>query len=282
MAQPAAIPRSLLFVPGHRQSMLAKAAERGADAVVLDLEDSVPPAEKETARSLVGEALKAWPAGSVSARFVRINPPRAGMVRLDAEVLAGHDDVVVVVPKVDRAIELAAVRDALPGRAIVVNIETPRSIQHADELADYPDVVGLFLGGEDLTSALGMRRTPHGHELDHARWQVLLSARAAGIAAWDTICPEFRDLDVLAHDCETAARMGFDGKFAIHPAQVPVIHRAFSPSTEEAERAARIVDAFDRAVHEGLAAVEVDGQMVDPPVAERARAILRRSDWGGR
>lgn len=257
--------------------MLAKASERGADAVVLDLEDSVPRSEKDTARRMVAAALASWPAGSKTRRYIRINAPRFGQVHLDMSVLGTDDDVGVVVPKVDRAIDLAPVRDASVSSSIIVNVETPRALLHAEELADYPGVAGLFLGGEDLSATLGMRRTPEAHELDAARWQVLVAARAAGIAAWDTICPEFRDMDVLARDCATAASMGFDGKFAIHPAQIPIIHAAFTPTLEEAERAQRIVAAYDAAVASGVGAVEVDGQMVDPPVAERARALLQRA-----
>ena len=273
----AGIPRSFLFVPGHREAMLAKAADRGADAIVFDLEDSVPSAEKDTARQLVADALAAWPASSTTRRYVRINAPRFGQVHHDMQAIEDIEDVGVIVPKVDRAIELAAVRNAAPWREIIVNVETPRALLHAEELAESYGVSGLFLGGEDLSAALGMRRTPSGRELDAARWQVLVAARAAGIAAWDTICPEFRDLDVLARDCAVAAAMGFDGKFAIHPAQIPVIHAAFTPTAEEAERAARIVAAYDAAVADGLGAVAVDGEMVDPPVAERARALLRRA-----
>ena len=257
--------------------MLAKAADRGADAIVFDLEDSVPVAQKAAAREMVASALAAWPANSPVRRYVRITPPRFQQVDLDLQVIAMYGDVGVVVPKVDRAIELASVCDAAAGREIIVNVETPRAVLHAEELASARGVTGLFLGGEDLSATLGMRRTPEGHELDAARWQILLAARAAGIAAWDAICPEFRDLGILTRDCVTAAAMGFDGKFAIHPAQIPVIHAAYTPSPAETEQAARIVAAFDAAVAEGVGAVEVDGQMVDPPVAERARSLLQRA-----
>ena len=104
-----------------------------------------------------------------------------------------------------------------------------------------------------------------------------MAARAAGVAAYDTICPEFRDADILATDCRNAAAMGYDGKFAIHPAQIPVIHAAFTPSEDDVERARRIVDAYEAAVARGEGAVAVDGQMVDPPVAERARQLINRA-----
>ncbi|MCO5175698.1 MAG: CoA ester lyase [Thermomicrobiales bacterium] len=271
------LPRSLLFVPGHRQEMLAKATERGADAVVLDLEDSVPLAKKEEARRHVAAALADWPTGSPVQRFVRINAPRFGCVEDDLRAVTDHADVTLVVPKVDRVIELEPVRRLAVGRDLVVNIETPRSLLHAEAFADAIGVTGLFLGGEDLSASIGMRRTPDGAELQAARWMLLLAARAAGIAAWDSICPEFRDTAPLQRECEMAAAMGFDGKFAIHPAQIPTIHVAFAPSSDEVDKARRIVEAYDAAVHEGHGAVSVDGAMVDPPVAERARALLARA-----
>lgn len=269
-------PRSLLFVPGHRDTMLAKAATLPADAIVFDLEDSVPLAEKDAARERVAAALRAWPDNAPQA-LVRVNPPRAGCLDADLGAVLARDGVGVVVPKVDRPVELAALLEALgAGRELLVNIETPRAVLRAEAFADTPGVTGLFVGGEDLTLALGARRTPAGDELTWARWMVLLAARAAGVAAYDTIQAEFRDLDMLARDCAVAATMGFDGKFAIHPAQLPVINAAFTPTPEELERAQRVVAAYDAAVARGEGAVAVNGQMVDPPVAERARALLAR------
>lgn len=270
-------PRSLLFVPGHRESMLAKSVSLGADAIVFDLEDSVPPDQKDLARELVTAALASWPENG-PLPVVRVNSPRSSTMAADAAVVRSHPSAAVVVPKVDRPLELAAVFDAVGrDRAVIVNLETPRSILGAESFADTYGVDGIFLGGEDLTNALGMIRTSEGDELTWPRFMVLVAARAAGIAAYDTICPEFRDLAVLERDCRRAAEMGFDGKFAIHPAQIPVIQRAFTPSDAEIERSRRIVAAFDDAVARGHGAVAVDGTMIDPPVAERARAMLRRS-----
>lgn len=271
--------RSLLFIPGHRQSMLAKARAVPADAVVFDLEDSVPASEKDTARALVADILDDWPESGAPAAFVRINPPRAAHLHLDLEVLDAHDHVGIIVPKVDLPIELSAVFDRMGrgSRDIIVNIETPRSLLRAADFADTSGVSGLFLGAEDLTNALGMRRTSAGDELSWPRFLVLAASRAAGIEAYDTIHPEFHNLDTLRADCERAASYGFDGKFAIHPAQIPVINAAFTPPEDEVAHARRVVEAFEAAVERGDGAVAVDGQMVDPPVAERARALLRRA-----
>ncbi len=269
--------RSLLFVPGHRESMVAKAPTILTDAIVLDLEDSVPTAEKAAARQRVAKALREWPTGR-PVPYVRILPPSDDSIVVDVAVALAHASAGVIVPKVNRPDELTYVIDSLGGREIIVNIETPRSLLHVEEFADVPGVTGMFLGGEDFTFALGARRTREGTELAWPRYLLLVAARAAGIVAYDTICPEFRDLDILAADCQTAAAAGYDGKFAIHPAQIPVIHDAFTPGADELERAQRIVDAYDSAVANGDGAVAVDGQMVDPPVAERARALLSRAN----
>jgi citrate lyase subunit beta / citryl-CoA lyase len=259
--------------------MVAKASERGADAVVFDLEDSVPPSEKANARALVSDEIRNWSSDSACRVYVRVNPPRHNLLDEDLQVLNSGVVAGVVVPKVDFPIELAALveRSVDRNRDVIVNIETPRSILHAEDFARTPGVGGLFLGGEDLTESLGMHRTPGSDELAIARFLMLAACRAAGIAAYDTICPEFRDLDVVYNDALTASTMGFDGKFAIHPSQIEPIHRAFTPTDVDLAQARRIVDAYDQAVADGRAAVAVDGKMIDPPVAERARALVTRA-----
>jgi citrate lyase subunit beta / citryl-CoA lyase len=268
--------RSLLFIPGHRESMLAKAATMEADAVVFDLEDSVPPDLRETARALVRDLLLNW--SGTPQPLVRLNSPDAGVLAQDAAVVDGTT-AGVVIPKVSLPGELDAVFNAIGGREreVIVTLETPRALLRAEAFADTFGVDGMFVGGEDLTHAMRSRRTREGTELNWARNVTLVAARAAGIAAYDTICPEFRDLEILAADCAVSAALGYDGKFAIHPAQIPVIHRAFAPSASEIEYAKRIVEAFDEAVARGSTAIALDGQMIDPPVAERARALLERA-----
>jgi citrate lyase beta subunit len=269
--------RALIFVPGHRESMVEKARTLTSDAVVFDLEDSVPPTEKQAARSLVRRMLQNLEAAGSPRCFVRFSHPSLGLVSDDAAVVRGTS-AGIVVPKVDRTTDLDEVFNAVGTREheLIVNIETPRALLHAEEFADLPGVDGLFLGGEDFTNLIGSRRTPGGEELDWARHMLLLAARAGGIAAYDTICPEFRDMQVLERDCQRAAAMGFDGKFAIHPAQVPVIQSAFTPPQEEIDAARRIVEEFDAAMARGEGAIAIDGQMIDPPVAERARALLAK------
>jgi citrate lyase subunit beta/citryl-CoA lyase len=210
---------------------------------------------------------------------VRVNAPALSVLELDAEAIPPASNAGLLIPKVDRPAELDVLASLprLRGRELLVSIETPRSLFHLEGFADHPAVGGLFLGSEDLTQALGVRRTAEGVELALPRLLVVAAARAAAKAAFDSICPEFRDLDVLHRDAVAGADAGFDGKFAIHPAQLPVIVDAFMPSAAELEHAEHVVRAFDEAVEQGRGAVAVDGQMVDPPVAERARALLARA-----
>ncbi len=272
-------PRTLLFVPGHRESMVAKATSRNADAIVFDFEDSVPLAEKAAARRTVAGELAGRDDQSGPQLYIRINAPSFDMLDDDLAVVADHPNIGIIIPKVDRPAELAGVFDRIGQgeRDVIINIETPRSILRAEAFADTPGVGGLVLGGEDLTLLLGMRRTDSSDELTIPRFMLLAACRAAGIAAYDVVCPEFRNLDIVEQDARTAAAMGYDGKFAIHPAQIDPILRAFTPNAEELAQAQGIVDAYDQAVAEGRGAVEVDGQMIDPPVAERARAIVNRA-----
>lgn len=272
--------RSLLFVPGHRAEMHVTALESGADAVVFDLEDSVPAAEKARARELVAGALERYSKERRGRLYVRISSPREGLLDDDIATIAPFSGIGLIVPKIDRAVELQMVFDRLPDRAhdLIVNVETPRALLTIQEISDTAGVGGLFLGGEDLTESLGMVRTAGSIELSVPRFLMVVASRAAGIAAYDTVCPEFRDLDVVRSDATTAASMGFDGKFAIHPAQIEPINQAFTPGENEIAEAQRIVEAFDAAVREGHGAVAVDGKMIDPPVAERARNLLARAN----
>lgn len=259
--------------------MVAKAREIHAQAVVFDLEDSVPQGEKGAARERVAAALSDWPDDSSTRPFIRINPPRARMLSDDARVLESQPSAGIVVPKVDRPIELGGLSDhpVTRGCEVIVTIETPRSLLHVEDFADSPLVSGLCLGGEDLAFNMGFERTAGASEFTIPRFLILAACRAAGIGAYDSICPEFRDMSVVEDDARNGARMGFDGKFAIHPAQIDAIHRAFQPSADDLSLAREIVDAYDEAVRQGRGAVAVQGQMIDPPVAERYRLILARA-----
>lgn len=260
--------------------MLSKALASDADAVTFDLEDGVAPDAGPEARRAVADALADAPADRLVG--VRINRPDAGGdVDLDA-VLGGREPDYVVVPKVERPRVLERLAGRLDERgsdaSLRATVETAPGVLEAPAIAAAPRVGGVGFGGEDLSADLGAAPTPGGTELDYARQRVVVAAAAAGVPALDTVYADFEDDEGLRAEAERAARLGFDGKSAIHPAQVGTINEAFTPAEAAVERARRVVEAFEAA--EG-GAVRVDGEMVDLPVYERARRVLDRARAAG-
>jgi citrate lyase subunit beta / citryl-CoA lyase len=271
---------SWLFIPGDSEKMLGKAPVLAAGAVVLDLEDAVAPDQKQRARELVAATVHA--AGIAAPTFVRINPLEGGLGRADLAKVVAPGLRGIMLPKAQSVSQLEALDEALneaeatagieAGTVLVAAlIETPQGVLNAPQLARGPRVSALCLGGEDLSLALGARRTPEGHELDFARAMLVTAAAAAGVQAIDTVWTNIRDLDGLERECRFTRDLGFTGKLAIHPGQLDAIHDAFAPGPEELALARRIVTAFEGSVGGVLA---VDGKMVDAPVVERARLVL--------
>ena len=271
-------PTALLFVPADRAARYLPTAEAtGARAVILDLEDGVSPGAKAAARSAVDE-VASDPQRIVL--LVRINAESTPWHQMDLELVARVRPAAIVVPKAEAPGRIRAIRDEVRSRAgigipIIALIETPRGLIAAGDVARVGGVVGLALGGEDLTSSLGAARTRAGRELLLARQMLLLAARAANVWAFDTICPEVPAGRWSFSEATAAKRAGYDGKLAIHPSQVRVFHDAFRPTDDEAARARSIVRAFDEAVAAGAGVTTVDGRMVDLPIADRARQVLR-------
>lgn len=269
--------RSLLFVPGTRADRFGKAMASGADAVVFDLEDSVEPAQKARARELVGDFLAA-PADRDVMRLVRLNAATSPTFPAELEYFVAHRGFdAVVLPKAERAdiVETVGARLKVP---IVPLLETVRGILRAAEIASArADVAALLFGAEDLTAELGIARTIDGEELVLARSTVVLAAAAGGADAIDAVFTDVRDEDGLRRDCERACAVGFRGKMAIHPAQVAVIHEAFTPGAAELADARRLVDAYEAAQQAGEGVIRLDDRMVDVPVVERARRLLERA-----
>jgi citrate lyase subunit beta / citryl-CoA lyase len=280
--------RSMLFTPGNRADLIEKAIRSGTDAVIVDLEDAVPLDSKVAAR----DALAELPDSDVPL-YVRINGAETDLLWGDV-VAAGRAAVAgIVVPKAEDAGLLRRVSGALtaleiasrrePGAIeIVPLLESAIGVRDADELLSCDDRISsvLFGSGEqgDLVADLGCEWTPDGTGLLYARSQVLLAARAAGIAQpMDAVFMNFRDNDGLRVECELAKRVGYVGKVAIHPGQIPVIHDVFTPTAEEVAHHRRIVDAFEAAVAEGSASISVDGRMVDYAVARVSRGVLERA-----
>ena len=259
--------RSLLFVPGNRPELAAKAPRSAPGAVVLDLEDAVPPPAKAGARDAVRQAA-AELAGVVPV-CVRVNPQGTPWFADDVAALPG-DLAAVVVPKLESADQLASVAGALGDRAVVAGLETVRGVADARTVLA-PPVAACYFGAEDYIADLGGVRTPGNAEVAWARAFVAVAARLAGIPALDMVTIDFRDDDRFTAEARDARALGYAGKMCIHPAQVPLARDAFRPSADEVDTARRLLDAFDAA---GGDTIAFEGQMVDEVVAARARAVL--------
>jgi citrate lyase subunit beta/citryl-CoA lyase len=271
--------RSLLFVPADRPERFAKAAASGADAIILDLEDSVALAAKAAARGAVVDEL-AKPASVI--RLVRINPLDAGHLAADLAAARGAD--ALMLPKAEgvRDIDLllgAWGADCPP--ILPIATETPAAIFALGEYAQVAgDLCGLTWGAEDLPAAIGAAtsREPSGGytaPYEMARSLALFAAHAADVAAIETVYPALDDLDGLAAYAARGARDGFTGMMAIHPKQVATINAAFTPDAAAVAAAQRIVDAF--AAQPDRGALQLDGRMIDAPHLKQARAILARA-----
>lgn len=267
--------RSLLFVPGDRPDRFAKAAASGADALILDLEDSVVPARKAAARTAVTTYLAGEHAPMV---FVRVNPLDSPFIDDDCAALTDARPAGLVLPKAQGADDIARLHDRLPLPILPVATETPAAIFALGSYAQVADrLAGITWGAEDLPAAIGAAtaREADGSYTDPyrvARALTLFAAHAAGVAAIETVFPDFRALAALAAYAARGRRDGFTGMLAIHPVQVPVINAAFSPNDDELAHARRIVAAF--ADHPDAGALQLDGRMIDAPHLKAAQRLL--------
>ncbi len=277
--------RSRLYVPGSQPKLMLSAGLYGADGIILDLEDSVAPAEKDAARLLVRNALVAMDFGD-SERMVRVNQGEAGLA--DLEVVAPHDVHTVLLPKVERPEEVAAVAARLrelcgeEAPFVMPILESPLGIRNAYEIAAAdPLVVALTLGLEDLSAELGAPRTPEAWESFLARQTTVYAARAAGVAPIASVFSDVRDEAGLESYVRRERALGFDGIGCIHPRQIPVVHRAMAPTEAELEKALRIVAAAEEAEARGLGVVALGSKMVDPPVVHQARRTVELARAAG-
>ena len=274
--------RSLLFSPGDRPEMLRKAPRSGADVLVFDLEDAVAPARRAEAREAVREVL-ADPGFDPDAEVcVRINPADGGAAE-DLDVVLDGDVRLdsLLVPKVDDAAAVEAVARLADDRGrplpVVALVETAAGVLHAEAIAAADPVDGVFFGAEDLAADVGATRTKAGDEVAHARQHVVLAAAAAGVDAIDTVFVDIEDLEGLRADARTAVGLGFDGKPAIHPAQVEPINEAFTPTPDELAWARRVLEAREAADADDRGVFAVDGEMIDPPLIRRAERLVDRA-----
>ena len=264
--------RSLLFVPGDRPERFSKAVASGADALILDLEDSVTPANKSAAREAIGSYLRSHD----DKAFVRINPLDSGV--LDADLAACADANGIVLPKAEGADSVRRVRALTALPILPIATETPAAVFGLGTYAEVSEhICGLTWGAEDLPAAIGAATSREDDGSYTAPYQLarsltLFGAHAAGVAAIETVYPDFRDLKALHVYAARGYRDGFTGMMAIHPAQVPVINAAFTPTEEQLAHARAVVAAFNASPRAG--ALQLNGKMIDAPHLKAARRVL--------
>ena len=272
--------RSLLFAPASRPDMCAKLPRSGPDGVVLDLEDAVAPTAKAEARgqarATAAELRRQHPDLAI---FVRVNPPDTEWFAADVGHSLAEELTGVVVPKLESAAQVEMVQQALAqaGRdhlRLLAGIETAAGVVRAADVLGHPRVEIAYFGAEDFITDMGGIRTDDGFEVFYARSQVALAARLAGVPLLDQVVTAFGDDERFVADAAVGRSIGYSGKLCIHPAQVPLANQCFSPSPEERDRARALLAVWDEAQARGEASVAFEGQMVDEPLARRARALL--------
>jgi citrate lyase subunit beta / citryl-CoA lyase len=255
---------SYLFAPGYNAKLLAKVFDAGADAVIFDLEDAVPPDAKETARAMVADAL------TVHRAWVRINGARTPLAAADLAAVA-HHAYGIRIPKVESVDDVRWVTDRAAGKPLLCAIESAKGVANAFRIAEEPSVTHLALGGIDLQKDL--RVASAGAPLDYVRSHLVVAARAAGIEPpIDSVYPHIHDDDGLRGQAMASRSLGFFGKSAVHPAQLPTIHAVFGSTADEVRWAREVLAAF--AESNGNALRMPTGEFVDRPVADRARDVL--------
>ena len=281
--------RSFIFVPGNRANMLERARNFNADVIMVDLEDSVPPGEKETAREMAKEWVPALKKEGKRV-MVRVNSLDTGLTRQELEAVVSPDLYGISLGKVESTWNMRDADRMLSSIEHLAGVE-PGSIkmvawaETASALVDARDiaiaskrVVALAFGAEDFTNDMGIERTDTGEEVQVPRSLVPVAARAANVASLDSPFVLFQDPDALRADAQRARQMGYTGKFAIHPAQLDIINETFSPSAEEIAYARQIMAAWEEAEAAGRGSLAMDGRMVDVPVVKRAQNLLAFAD----
>jgi citrate lyase subunit beta / citryl-CoA lyase len=277
--------RSRLYIPGSEPKYFINAALHGSDAIILDLEDSVHVREKDAARLLVRNALRAIDFLGCE-RMVRINQIPLGLEDLD-EIVPESPDLILI-PKVEspeqvaeadrRIAEIKSNYGITRPIWLMPILESALGIENAFSIAKAsPQLVALTIGLEDYTADLGVVKTPTGSESLYARQRVINAARAAGVQAIDSVFGDVGDLEGLSVWALNSHAMGFEGMGCVHPSQISVIHEAFAPAPADLEKARRIVAAYDEAQAKGIGVVSLGSKMIDPPVVQRALRLMERA-----
>jgi citrate lyase subunit beta/citryl-CoA lyase len=274
----------MMFVPGNNPGMMQDAFIYGPDSIMLDLEDSVTLAEKDTARLLVYNALRTVDYGNIE-MVVRINPLSTPYGRKDVEAVVKAGVDVVRMPKTETADEVREVEAAIEkvetelgcvGRTkIMAAIESALGVVNAYAIATASKrMMGIALGAEDYCANLKTQRTPEGTELLLARQTIVVAARAAGIDCIDTVFSNLNDMDAFRREVETIKKLGFDGKSIINPRQIEIVNEVFTPSQKDIDKAVAIVGALHEAARRGSGVIALNGKMIDKPVVIRAQHTI--------
>ncbi|HFK5851316.1 TPA: citrate (pro-3S)-lyase subunit beta [Streptococcus pyogenes] len=283
--------RTMMFVPGANAAMLRDAPLFGADSIMFDLEDSVSLKEKDTSRALVHFALKTFDYSSFET-VVRVNGlDSCGVLDIEAVVLAGVN--VIRLPKTETAQDIVDVEAVIErverengievGRTrMMAAIESAEGVLNAREIAKASKrLIGIALGAEDYVTNMKTRRYPDGQELFFARSMILHAARAAGIAAIDTVYSDVNNTEGFQNEVRMIKQLGFDGKSVINPRQIPLVNEIYTPTKKEIDHAKQVIWAIREAESKGSGVISLNGKMVDKPIVERAERVIALATAAG-
>jgi len=281
--------RSMLFLPGNTPNIIQNAEILGSDAVILDLEDAVAPAEKDSARILVRNAIQYMGFGKCEV-IVRINATDTSFWQKDLDAIIPVRPSLIMPPKTACADDVRRVDEYITALeeklgmetgsvGLIPLIETALGVENAFLIASAsPRVKAIFLGGEDLTADLHCKRTKEGHEISYARSRMVMAARAAGVEVYDTPFTDVSDDQGIYTDAQLAKSLGFTGKSAISPRHVKAINEVFSPTLKDIDYAYEVMEAIRIGKEQGKGAVALRGEMIDAPIVARAMQTIEMAE----
>ena len=280
--------RALLYMPGDDRRKIEKATSLGVDCICMDMEDGVAITRKVEARAVIAQAMKELDFGK-SERCIRINSIGSGLEAYDLVAALATNPNTIVVPKIESADQVRWVSDHIESYELSSNqdigsvrllagVETAKGIMNLRKISEADRrLEAIIFGAEDYAASIGARRTKEATEVLYARQAVITACAANDLQAIDMVYIDFRDREGLRIEAEQGAGWGFSGKQVIHPNQVPVVQKAFTPSAEEINYAKRVVETFEASQREGRGAYALDGKMIDMPLLKNARKVLDRA-----
>lgn len=281
-----------MYVSGSKPGGISQAPFYGSDCIIYDLEDSVPITEKDAARFLIFNTLKKKRPGNIEI-IVRVNAMDTPFAAQDLEAIVRAKPDVIRFPKIEIPEDVKTADDYISkveaeagievgSTRIIAGMETHTGVLNAREIAASSQrIVAISIGGEDFTASMKTTRSVEGLEMFYARNAILLAARAAGVQAIDTIFSDINNKEGLVEDTKLIKKLGFDGKYLIHPRQVEPVNNVFTPNEKEIQNAVRILNALKEANKRNLGVVALDGKMIDAPVVERAKRVIALAKAAG-